>query len=160
MRTAYPSSLSLKGRGTAAERQGEGVKGRGITPPVLLALARDARQDMGEAEERLWSRLRAGRLQGWKFRRQVPFARFRPDFICPKAGLIVEVDGSQHVDDAKRDVGRTQYFESEGYRVIRFWNDDVLRDTDRVLAAILAALAPPLPGADAPVPLPFREREV
>ncbi len=147
MTTAYPSSLSLKGRGTAAKRQGEGVTGRGRTPPELLALARKARQEMGEAEQRLWSRLRAGRLLGWKFRRQMPFARFRPDFVCARAKLIVEVDGSQHAEDVARDALRTRYFEAEGYRVVRFWNDDVLRDTDKVLEAILAALAPPLPGA-------------
>ena len=133
--------------------------GRGRTPPELLALAREARQEMGEAEERLWGRLRAGRLAGWKFRRQMPFARYRPDFTCPQAKLIVEVDGSQHADAIEQDAKRTRYFESEGYRVLRFWNDDVLRDTDTVLEAILAALADPLPGAGAPVPLPFRERE-
>jgi very-short-patch-repair endonuclease len=160
VRTAYPASLSLKGRGTAAKRQGEGVLGRGRTPPDLLELAREARKEMGAAEERLWGRLRAGRLQGWKFRRQMPFARFRPDFTCPKAKLIVEVDGSQHVDDVARDERRTRYFESQGYRVIRFWNNDVLDLTEQVVEAILAALASPLPGANAPVPLPFREREI
>jgi very-short-patch-repair endonuclease len=132
--------------------------GRGRTPPALLALARQARQEMGEAEERLWSRLRANRLRGWKFRRQMPFARFRPDFTCPKAKLIIEVDGSQHADAIAKDAIRTRYVEGEGYRVIRFWNNDVIDRTEQVLEAILAALAAPLPGADAPVPLPFRER--
>ncbi len=157
-RSAY-SSLSLKGRGTGAQRQGEGILGRGKTPPALLELAREARQESTEAENRLWERLRDRRLQGFKFRRQPPLGTFRPDFICPSAKLVVEVDGSQHVEAQARDASRTAFFEAQRYRVLRVWNNDVIGDIDAVLDAIFAALTAPHPGAGAPVPLPFRERE-
>jgi adenine-specific DNA-methyltransferase len=86
-------------------------------------------------------------LQGWKFRQQVPIGPYRADFVCPKAKLIVEVDGNHHDDQRRIDAKRTAYLEREGYRVIRFWNNDVLARTESVLDAILAALAPPLPAA-------------
>ena len=157
-RSAY-SSLSLKGRGTGAQRQGEGILGRGKTLPPLLALAREARQETTEAEDRLWERLRDRRLQGYKFRRQPPLGRFRPDFTCPSAKLVIEVDGSQHVEAESQDAGRTAFFEAQGYWVLRVWNNDVLGDIDAVHDGILAAFTAPHPGAGAPVPLPFRERE-
>jgi very-short-patch-repair endonuclease len=162
LRQAFSPSLSLKGRGTGAKRQGEGVRGRGKTPDLLLARAKELRSKMTEAEEKLWSRLRASRLNGHKFRKQVPFsANYVADFVCPKAKLIVEADGSQHSDQAVYDAKRTRFFESQGYRVLRFWNNDILARTDAVLEVILAAIAEaPLPGAVAPVPLPLRERAI
>lgn len=149
-RTAYPSSLSLKERGTAAQRPGEGMRGRGKTPDHLLKLAREARQTMTEAEEKLWARLRAHRLNGLKFRRQDPIGGARPDFVCPRAKLIVEVDGSQHVDMVRSDQLRTSFLEREGYRVLRVWNNDVLGRIDAVLEAILAAATLPLPARPRP----------
>jgi very-short-patch-repair endonuclease len=84
------------------------------------------------AEVRLWSRLRNRRLENLKFRRQVPRGRFIADFLCDEAMLVVEVDGSQHADETDADARRTAYLESLGYAVLRFWNIDVLQNTDRV----------------------------
>jgi very-short-patch-repair endonuclease len=124
------------------------VTRRGKTPQALLSKAKSLRANQTEAEDKRWSRVRAGRLQGLKFRRQVPFsADFVADFVCPSAKLIVEVDGSQHADQAEYDAMRTRLFERQGYRVIRFWNNQVFGEIDAVLAAILAATSLPLPGA-------------
>ena len=145
---AFPKTLSLKGRGTAAQQQGEGVTRRGKTPQDLLIRAKSLRTNQTAAEANLWSRLRAGRFHGLKFRRQVPFsADYVADFVCPSAKLIVEVDGSQHADQAAYDALRTRFFEGQGYRVIRFWNNQVLGEMDAVLRAVLAATSLPLPAA-------------
>lgn len=143
------SSLSLKGRGTGAQRQGEGPRGRGKTPELLLSRARQMRHEPTEAEAKLWSGLRAGRLNGFKFRRQVPIGPFIADFVCPAAKLIVELDGSQHAEQQGYDARRTEFLVSEGYRVLRFWNHDVLGSCSDVLEAILqhVDVAAPLPGA-------------
>jgi UDP-N-acetyl-alpha-D-muramoyl-L-alanyl-L-glutamate epimerase len=128
-------------------KQGEGVNGRGKTPELLLERSRQLRQGQTEAEAKLWSRLRAKRLQGFKFRRQEPFsANYIADFVCPSRKLIVELDGSQHADDVAYDARRTRFFESQGYRVVRFWNNDVFLNLESVLDAIYAALTGPLPG--------------
>ena len=99
--------------------------------------AKPLRANMTEAERKLWFRLRDRRLGGHKFRRQVIIDPFIVDFLCVERKLIVEVDGSQHGDEA--DAKRTAFLERQGYRVIRFWNNDVLRDIEAVLAGILAA---------------------
>ena len=126
--------------------QGEGTVGRGKTPYDLLSRSRQLRADQTEAEARLWSRLRAARLNGMKFRRQAPLGRYIVDFLCSSEKLVVELDGSQHVEQASYDAERTRFLEGEGYRVVRVWNNDVLARTDAVLEAILAAAAPH-PGA-------------
>jgi UDP-N-acetylmuramate dehydrogenase len=126
--------------------QGEGTKGRGKTPDLLLERSRQLRLEQTEAEAQLWSRLRAGRLNGLKFRRQVPIGGYIVDFLCPAAKLVVELDGSQHAEQVGYDTRRSQYLEGEGYRVLRVWNNDVLARADAVLQAICAA-ASPLPGA-------------
>ncbi|WP_081590505.1 endonuclease domain-containing protein [Blastomonas sp. AAP53] len=107
------------------------------------------RSEPTEAEAKLWSGLRAGRLNGAKFRRQVPIGNYIADFVCPAAKLIVELDGSQHADQQSYDTRRTEFLVSEGYRVIRFWNHDVLRSCSDVLESILrhVDVATPLPGA-------------
>jgi len=84
------------------------------------------------AEVRLWSRLRDRRLENLKFRRQVPRGSYVADFLCDEAMLIIEVDGSQHAEQTADDERRTAYLESLGYLVMRFWNFDVLQNTDRV----------------------------
>jgi very-short-patch-repair endonuclease len=95
------------------------------------------RSAMTEAELKLWNELRAHRLMGLSFRRQMPIGRFIVDFACPEHRLIVEVDGSHHADDAVRDKMRTAYLQQQGWRVVRFWNDDVLHDVDSVCTNIL-----------------------
>ena len=108
--------------------------------------ARHLRMMQTEAEARLWSRLRNRMLGGFKFRRQVPIGPYIADFLCAERMLIVEADGGQHADNAA-DLCRTRFLEERGYRVIRFWNPDVLSNTDGVLEMILIALgeAPPHP---------------
>ncbi|WP_334177770.1 DUF559 domain-containing protein [Pseudoxanthomonas sp.] len=103
---------------------------------------RHLRREQTEAERRLWWRLRNRRLQGWKFRRQHRIGPYFADFACLEAGLVIELDGSQHLERRQYDRTRTEHLKHEGFDVLRFWNDDVLRETDAVLAAILTALAP------------------
>jgi very-short-patch-repair endonuclease len=102
---------------------------------------------MTEAEQHLWQRVRDRRLQGFKFRTQAPIGPFYADFLCSKERLIVELDGSQHIEQVERDERRTAFLASQGYRVIRFWNNDVLARTEAVLEAILWALRDPHPAA-------------
>ena len=92
---------------------------------------------MTEAEERLWKELRDRRLDGIKFRRQAPVGRYFADFICPEAMLIVEVDGSQHADSG-HDRERDAELKRRGFRVLRFWNDEVLREINSVCDTIIA----------------------
>ena len=102
--------------------------------------ARDLRRDQTDAETRLWLQLRDRRLQGWKFRRQVPMGRFIVDFFCRDAKLFVEVDGGQHDRDRAKDEARTHALETLGFRVIRFWNNEVIENMPGVLETILIAL--------------------
>jgi very-short-patch-repair endonuclease len=115
-------------------------------------LARDLRRSETDAEHKLWFHLRAGRLNGLKFRRQHPVPPYVVDFICVAEALVVELDGSQHVVDA--DAVRTKFLEAQGLRVLRFWDDDVLRNTDAVLEAILSAVGD---RTLSPTPLPMGE---
>ena len=87
----------------------------------------------------MWGVLRAGRLGGWKWKRQVPHGHYILDFLCVNAGLIVEVDGGQHADQVEYDERRTRYLETQGFRVLRFWNHDVLTQTDGIALTILQA---------------------
>ena len=91
------------------------------------------------AEHKLWSRIRNDQL-GVSFRRQHAIGNYIPDFFSPKAKLIIELNGSQHLDQHEYDERRTKYFESIGYKVIRFWNNDVIKDVDSVIRAIIQAM--------------------
>ena len=102
--------------------------------------ARALRANQTEAETRLWGLLRDRRLAGVKFRRQVPIGPYIADFVCLAAKLIVEVDGGQHGEDAAADAARTVWLEGQGFRVLRFWNNDALANSDGVLEEILAAV--------------------
>ena len=103
--------------------------------------ARKLRQNLTDAERRLWSRLRLRQLDGHRFRRQVPIGRYIADFVCFEKRLIIEVDGGQHADRHVHDTARTAWLESEGFRVVRCWNNEVLRNTDGVLELIRNALS-------------------
>jgi very-short-patch-repair endonuclease len=100
---------------------------------------------MTDAERRLWSALRADRLEGFSFRRQSPIGPFTVDFVCQEQRLIIELDGGQHASSAASDSERDCWLQSKGYRVLRFWNSDVLRNRSGVLEHILAALRYPPP---------------
>ena len=96
------------------------------------------RSNATDAEDVLWEELRGRRLEGLKFRRQVPLGPFIVDFLCLEHRLVIEVDGSQHGDARLAyDVGRTRWLEGEGFTVVRFWNDDVLRDIHNVCLHIV-----------------------
>jgi len=101
--------------------------------------AGELRKNPTPAEARLWSRLRNDQL-GVIFRRQHAIGNYIPDFCSPQARLIIELDGSQHLEQEAYDEERTHYLESQGYRVIRFWNKDVMNDIEGVLQAIMNAL--------------------
>ena len=100
----------------------------------LTPVARKLRRDRTEAEARLWSRIRARQLEGAKFVSQFQIGPHVADFACRGARLAIELDGGQHTSE--RDAPRTRVIERFGYRIIRFWNHDVLADTDAVLEAI------------------------
>jgi very-short-patch-repair endonuclease len=99
---------------------------------------------MTEAEKRLWYRLRAHRFGGRSFRRQYPIGAYVVDFICLDARLIVEVDGGQHADSGGDEM-RDAWLRSQGFTVLRFWNNDVLPNTSGVLEQINRALSLPPP---------------
>jgi very-short-patch-repair endonuclease len=108
--------------------------------------ARRMRRALTEAELKLWNELRAHRLMGLSFRRQMPIAGYIVDFACPTHKLIIEVDGSQHANDGEvvYDDRRTATLETLGWHVLRFWNDD-LRNMDDVCTAIIRTLGHPVP---------------
>ena len=105
----------------------------------LTPIARKLRADPTEAEKRLWSRLR-GQQMGAKFTRQFPLGNFVVDFACRTLRIAIELDGGQHADNVADDV-RTRVIEAHGYRLIRFWNNDVLANTDGVLTEIHQEIA-------------------
>jgi adenine-specific DNA-methyltransferase len=117
-------------------------------------LARALRKNMTYAERCLWNHLRDRQLENYKFRRQKPIGPFIADFVCAKQKLIIEIDGGQHAVNAEADKRRTDYLMHKGWRVLRFWNHDVLKEREAVLIRILGALNAPHPG-----PLPRGERE-
>jgi very-short-patch-repair endonuclease len=104
--------------------------------------AKRLRANTTNAEAILWRHLRQLETRGTHFRRQVPIGPYVADFACLAARLIIEIDGSHHGEDdtKKRDEKRSQWLEAEGYRVIRFWNNDVTQHTEGVLDVIYAAL--------------------
>ena len=119
-----------------------------IIPPRTRANAKKMRRVMTDAELKLWNELRAHRLMGLGFRRQFPVAGYIVDFACPEKKIIVELDGSQHgeVETAMNDAARTRRLEQDGWTLIRFWNDDVLRDIDGACNHIVT-----IAGLDQPV---------
>ena len=111
-------------------------------PPKARANARRMRKNLTDAELKLWNELRAHRLMGLGFRRQMPVAGYIVDFACPSHDLIVELDGSQDAlgQIAAYDAERSKRLQADGWTVLRFWNDDVLKDIDGVCLHILKVL--------------------
>jgi very-short-patch-repair endonuclease len=103
---------------------------------ALDSRARALRRASSEAERRLWRYLRAHRFDGYKFRRQVVIAPYIVDFVCLEAMLIIEADGGQHSEQQAYAQRRTALLEGMGYRVLRFWNHEILRETEAVLEQI------------------------
>ena len=117
-----------------------------LLPAVKLARARALRRNQTDAETKLWRLVHDRRLLDAKFRRNHPIGSFFADFCCLKTHLIVEVDGGQHANEADTDYDRrrTAYLESRGFKVMRFWNQEILRESDRVIEQIYEALNPEL----------------
>ena len=117
-----------------------------------LNYAKELRKNMTDFEQRLWYYLRAKRFLGLKFKRQAPIGSYIVDFLCKEAKLIIELDGGQHNEDEniKKDLNRQKYLEDKGFKVLRFWNNEVNENLEGVLNSILENLQYH--------PLPLRER--
>ena len=106
----------------------------------MKSRARALRRNMTDAERLLWRSLRDRQIGGWKFRRQHPIRPFIVDFVCVERKLIIEVDGGQHASEVQEDASRSSCLRKKGYRILRFWNNQVLKETEAVLDMIIAAL--------------------
>ena len=154
--------MSMRGRGEdilprppqGGEGGGEGVPatskqaaGESRIPRVSLERARELRQRSTDSERRLWYWLRNRQIDGVKFQRHVPLGKYVVDFLAADHRLIVEIDGGQHASQQAYDRRRTSWLEAQGYRVIRFWSNEVLANTEGVILAIGTALKlrPPHP---------------
>src|SRR5271155_1739812 len=92
--------------------------------------ARTLRQNMTEAEMAIWGLMRSRQIEGYRFRRQVPLGRYIVDFACHAARLIIEIDGGQHDQSSTDETERNRFLEGQGYRILRFWNNDVLANPE------------------------------
>ncbi len=113
----------------------------------LTHVAKLLRHEMTDAERVLWREVRAHRFAGFKFKRQEPLGLYVVDFVCYEARLIVELDGGQHAMQQEADAERTRWLETRGFRVVRFWNNDVLKNIAGVMQEIekKLPLSPPSP---------------
>lgn len=117
------------------------------------ARSRHLRRTQTDAEGKLWAQLRSRQVQGAKFRRQHAIGPYIVDFCCPERQLVVEVDGGQHALHGHADGVRTEFLAQQGYRVLRYWNNEVITNMEGVLERISEVLENPHPS-----PLPERER--
>ena len=140
MTLGHESSSPLAGE-EGARRAAVGRRGGTRS---LLPLAKRMRREPTEAEAKLWSMLRGARLGGLKFKRQEQLGNYIVDFVCFGEKLIVEADGSQHAESAG-DAARDEWLKAQGFRVLRFWNNDILENPSGVARVILDAAQPPLP---------------
>lgn len=126
----------------------------------MLLRAQQLRREMTPQEKILWRCLRGRRFEGFKFRRQMWLTGYIADFACPQARLVIEADGSQHVDDVAYDEARGEAFARIGWRTLRFWNNEITENLEGVLTVIGAALPSPSHPASpgGPLPLPRGER--
>jgi very-short-patch-repair endonuclease len=118
--------------------------------------ARELRSSETEAERKLWRRLANRQLAGWKFVRQEPIGPYFADFVCREATLVVELDGSQHAD-SEHDRVRDAFLRARGYRILRFWNHEAVRDMEGVLDTVFAALGGERGAAPVSAPAPNDE---
>jgi very-short-patch-repair endonuclease len=107
----------------------------------MMHRAGELRREPTPAEAKLWMYLRSLTLDGTHFRRQYAIDKYIVDFCAPRAKLIIEVDGSQHVDQHQSDIERTEFLKSKGYRVLRFWNSDILNNIQTVMSEIIQAVS-------------------
>ncbi len=114
-----------------------GVK-RQVKDPV--SRARNLRAEATDAEKLLWSHLRRHQVLGYQFRRQEPIGKYIADFVCYQKRLVIELDGGQHIEQLDYDSERSRWLETRGFRVVRFWNEDVLSNAEGVLSVIVMFL--------------------
>ncbi len=119
----------------------------------IVTLARNLRKNQTNTEKALWLQLRGKRFFGIKFKRQQPIDKYIVDFICFEKGLIIELDGGQHSINRKKDKIRDKYLKEQKFKVLRFWNNDVLGNIEGVLEVIRQNINPH------PGPLPPKEGE-
>lgn len=124
-------------------------KARGVFKMGQPNFAKNLRLNMTDAEHRLWYQLRLRQLNGYLFRRQAPMQNYVVDFVCYKVKLIIEIDGGQHEAQKAHDDERTAWLNSQGYRVIRFWNNEVMKNIAGVIEIIQKNLSE-LSGAPPP----------
>ena len=110
--------------------------------PKILHRAGELRKEPTPAEKKLWTYLRLMREDGVHFRRQHAIGKFITDFCAPRKKIVIELDGSQHLEQQEYDTERTKYFEAQGYRVLRVWNNQVMDDIEGVMRAIVLAMEP------------------
>jgi very-short-patch-repair endonuclease len=111
------------------------------TTPKVFSHSKELRHNTTPAEQKLWAILRAHQVAGVHFRRQHAIGNYIVDFCAPRAKLIIELDGGQHLEQQEYDKERTEFLQAKGYRVLRFWNKDVLKDLNGVMQVILDAFA-------------------
>ena len=134
---------------------GEGW-GEGEMPHKNISFAKALRVNQTDAELKVWQALRAGRLMNHKFKRQVPISDCIVDFVCFEQKMIVEIDGGQHLESSEDEL-RDAKLTKMGFKVLRFWNNDVMQNLDGILMTILQHLQTTTP---LPNPLPQGEREL
>lgn len=119
-------------------------KGRGSNSDILHKRAKELRQNSTDAEKKLWSILRANKLNNLHFKRQQPIGKYIVDFVCFSKKIIIELDGGQHgeTENIKKDNERTKFLEQEGFHVIRIWNNEVLSNIEGTIDYIISSLAP------------------
>jgi very-short-patch-repair endonuclease len=143
MKTKFLSRAHLSLPHFQSEKMGEARRGLMVRPlrsnSKTKHKAIHLRKELTPAERKLWSRIRKDQL-GVNFRRQHAIGNYIPDFCSPKSKLIIELDGGQHLEQEEYDKERTKYLESQGYKVIRFWNNDVMNNIEGVILAIIYAL--------------------
>jgi very-short-patch-repair endonuclease len=117
----------------------------------LRQFAKTLRTNQTDAEQRLWYHLRGHRFMGMKFKRQKPIGNYIADFVCLEYNLIIELDGGQHAGNIEYDADRDAWLRSQGFTVLRFWNNDVMQNIESVLEAIRPAISE---RTFSPTPLP------
>jgi very-short-patch-repair endonuclease len=120
-----------------------------------ITTARNLRKGLTDTERFLWSQLRARQIEGCKFRRQTPIGKYIVDFVCHEKRVIVEVDGGQHSEKAEEDRIRDKWLGEQGYRILRFWNNEVLTNIAGVLEVIKDHCKSPLPSLKSKVKVPL-----
>ena len=130
----------------------------GVIVAKITLLARNLRKAPTEAEKLLWKHLRLRHIEGFKFRRQAPVEDYIADFACLEKKLIIEVDGGQHAESEK-DIKRDRWFKENGFKVLRFWNNEVLDNTEGVLEVIRGEMLSSASNPPPPYPPPSRGRK-